>query len=90
MPATEIRNLYRQCQRAARGFEAYNFRAFAIRKTRDEFRAHSGEKDPERIADLVKEAKLQRDMMRRCVTIAKLYPTDQLVVQKSIGVNVST
>lgn len=78
---TAILSLYRNLLRTGGQFSQYNFREYARRRTRDAFREHKNETDPQRIQDLVNRAINDLQTMKRQTVISKLYNTDKLVVE---------
>jgi len=82
---SSVIHLYRQSQRAARQFLDYNFREYAIRRTREGYRSHMGETEAAKIKEFVSDAHRQLEVIRRCTMVARLYPTEQLVVQGMSG-----
>ncbi|KAF2861510.1 iron-sulfur cluster biosynthesis protein Isd11, partial [Piedraia hortae CBS 480.64] len=77
--AGNVRSLYRSLLRQGRQFANYNFREYALRRTRDAFR------EPRNGADEIREtmAKGEKDlqMMRRQTIISQFYQLDRLVVE---------
>ncbi|KIH87593.1 complex 1 protein (LYR family) protein [Sporothrix schenckii 1099-18] len=84
-PATaeslQVLSLYRQLLRQAQQFPAYNFREYALRRTRDAFRDHKAETDPRRVQLLVQQGLKDLQMMKRQSTMGQYYQTDRLVVE---------
>jgi len=82
---TAILSLYRSLLRAGGQFSQYNFREYARRRTRDAFREHKTETDPQRIQDLVSKGINDLQMMKRQTAISKMYNMDKLVVEVHIN-----
>jgi LYR motif-containing protein 4 len=80
---TAILSLYRGLLRTGAQFSQYNFREYARRRTRDAFREHMDETDPQRIQDLVNRAITDLQVMKRQTAISKMYNMDKLVVEVS-------
>jgi LYR motif-containing protein 4 len=78
---TAILSLYRSLLRTGAQFSQYNFREYARRRTRDAFREHKNETDPQRLQDLVNRAINDLQMMKRQTAISKMYNMDKLVVE---------
>ena len=74
--ASASRSLYRSLLRAGKGFTNYNFRDYAIRTVKDDFRigaAHTGAE-----ADAAyRQGRVQLDMLRRQSTISQLFPQEK-------------
>lgn len=78
-------SLYRDLLRHGNKFSSYNFRAYAIRRSKDSFRAHQNETDPAVIAQLLKKGENDLQVIKRQAAISNLYTTgDHLVVEKSV------
>lgn len=78
----EVLTLYRQMLRQSAKFAAYNFRNYALRKTRDEFIKNRFETDPTQIRKFINEARSSLKMLKRQGTICQMYATPDLVVEK--------
>ena len=72
-PAASL-SLYRQLLRAARGFANYNFRDYAVRYVRDDFRAGSTLTDAEEIAKAFAKGQQQLKKLKRQSLVSQLYP----------------
>ncbi|CAK7274150.1 hypothetical protein SEPCBS119000_006021 [Sporothrix epigloea] len=59
-----VLTLYRQLLRQAQQFPAYNFREYALRRTRDAFRDNKAETDPRRVQELVQQGLKDLQMMK--------------------------
>ena len=69
-------------------FKHHGFREYARRRTRDAFREHKKETDPERIQELVSHGMNDLQMLKRQTTISQMYNMDKLVVEVSILLSV--
>lgn len=78
---TAVLSLYRNLLRAGGHFSQYGFREYARRRTRDAFREHKAETDPQRIQDLVSRGINELQMMKRQTVIGQMYNMDKLVVE---------
>lgn len=78
---TAVLSLYRNLLRTGGHFSQYGFREYARRRTRDAFREHRAETDPQRIHDLVGKGINELEMMKRQTVIGKMYNMDKLVVE---------
>lgn len=78
---TLYRALLRQCER----FADANIRAYTQRRVRAGFRENQHLEDPERIANVLEEARKDLEMMRRQSTISQMYPPPPYVVESASG-----
>jgi LYR motif-containing protein 4 len=78
---TTVLSLYRNLLRTGGHFSQYGFREYARRRTRDAFREHRAETDPQRIQDLVSKGINELEMMKRQTVIGQMYNMDKLVVE---------
>jgi len=76
-----ILSLYRNLLRTGNQFSQYGFREYAKRRTRDAFREHQRETDPEKIQNLVSRGISDLQMMKRQTVISQMYDMDKLVVE---------
>ncbi|KAI1362419.1 hypothetical protein F5Y08DRAFT_312057 [Xylaria arbuscula] len=77
----QARSLYRQLLRTGSEFQAYNFREYAKRRTRDAFRENKGVEDPRQIQDLIQKGLKELQAMQRQTVVSKFYQIDRLVVE---------
>ncbi|KAK9472199.1 complex 1 protein-domain-containing protein [Dipodascopsis tothii] len=75
------RSLYRSLLRASAQFSSYNFRMYALRRTKDAFREHRTETDPKTLQQLLTKAENELVMLRRQTQISQMYTFDKLVVE---------
>ncbi|KAI1403100.1 hypothetical protein F4819DRAFT_484889 [Hypoxylon fuscum] len=80
-PDAEICALYRQLLRSSEQFQAYNFREYAKRRTRDAFRENVSVQDPREIQSLIQKGLKELQMMKRQTVISQFYQADRLVVE---------
>lgn len=71
---TTALSLYRGLLRAGAGFSNYNFRDYALRSTRDRFRANVGLTDGQEITAAVYEARAQLELVKRQTMVSQLFP----------------
>ncbi|XP_015521259.1 LYR motif-containing protein 4 [Neodiprion pinetum] len=76
-----IVNLYRNLIRESKKWDSYNYRMYALRKIRHEFRENKLLQDAEKIKESYNYGLTNLDMIRRQVTIGNLYSTRQLVIE---------
>ncbi|KAI8520224.1 PREDICTED: LYR motif-containing protein 4-like isoform X2 [Branchiostoma belcheri] len=77
-----VLSLYKKILRESKNFSSYNFRMYALRRTRDGFRANKDVTDPAKIQELIKQAEDSLQVIKRQVVIGHLYSTDKLVIEK--------
>ncbi|KAI0476114.1 hypothetical protein GGR56DRAFT_641261 [Xylariaceae sp. FL0804] len=77
----QARSLYRQLLRQGEHFEAYNFREYAKRRTRDAFRDNKAVEDPRQIQDLIQKGLKELQVMKRQTVLSSFYQIDRLVVE---------
>ncbi|KAF9080237.1 LYR motif-containing protein 4 [Mortierella sp. AM989] len=78
---SEVLGLYRSLLHHSSRFASYNFRDYAIRRTRDAFHAAKYETDPEKIQLLINKAKQQLETVKRQSLISQLYSGEKLVLE---------
>ena len=83
---TAVLSLYRNLLRTGSHFSQYGFREYARRRTRDAFREHKAETDPQRTEDLVRRGINELQMMKRQTVIGQMYNMDKLVVEVSLWI----
>ncbi|KAI9670752.1 MAG: hypothetical protein M1817_003862 [Caeruleum heppii] len=90
--AYQARSLYRSLIRQASQFAAYNFRAYARRRTRDAFREHAHESDARRVQELMQRGIKELQMLKvdeadsettpqRQTVVSQFFQLDRLVVE---------
>ncbi|KAI0118211.1 hypothetical protein GGR51DRAFT_498502 [Nemania sp. FL0031] len=77
----QARSLYRQLLRTGDKFQAYNFREYAKRRTRDAFRESKAVEDPRQIQDLIQKGLKELQVMKRQTIVSQFYQIDRLVVE---------
>ncbi|KAF8925232.1 hypothetical protein EDD21DRAFT_360692 [Dissophora ornata] len=78
---SQVLGLYRSLLHHSSKFAAYNFRDYAVRRTRDAFHAAKNETDPEKIQVLIHKAQQQLEVVKRQSLISRLYSGQKLVVE---------
>ncbi|KAF9169531.1 LYR motif-containing protein 4 [Mortierella sp. AD011] len=78
---SQVLGLYRSLLHHSSRFAAYNFRDYAIRRTRDAFHAAKNETDPEKIEALIHKAQQQLEVVKRQALISQLYSGEKLVLE---------
>ncbi|KAJ5114707.1 hypothetical protein NUU61_000466 [Penicillium alfredii] len=79
--AFQARSLFRSLLRQSSQFSNYNFREYALRKTKDSFREHQNEPEERRIQELIQEGLQSLRLMKRQTIISQFYQMDKLVVE---------
>ena len=74
--------LYRELLRSARDMRPYNMREYSLRLVRDRFREGRLVRDAKQVDELLVEARINADLLRRQVTLARLYVHDTLVIEQ--------
>ena len=64
--AFQVRSLFRSLLRQSSQFANYNFREYALRRTKDAFREHKNETDPRAIQELVQKGLKELQVMKVC------------------------
>lgn len=77
----KILGLYKQMMQESKKFSNYNFRAYAIRRVRDGFKAGKAETESSRVAELVKHGEDQFLVLKRQVTVGQLYQENAMVLE---------
>ncbi|XP_010899231.1 LYR motif-containing protein 4B [Esox lucius] len=78
---TQVLSLYRLLMKESSKLPSYNFRTYALRRVRDAFRANQSIKDPKVVEKLLKQGKDNLGIIRRQVTIGKMYTTQKTIVE---------
>ncbi|KAG9230940.1 hypothetical protein BJ875DRAFT_518499 [Amylocarpus encephaloides] len=77
----QVRSLYRQLLRQGEQFAAYNFREYALRRTRDAFREHKNVRDEREIQELVQNGIKELQSLKRQTVVSQFFQLDRLVVE---------
>ncbi|KAF8943493.1 hypothetical protein BGZ47_005380 [Haplosporangium gracile] len=80
---SQILTLYKDLLHHSSKFAAYNFRDYAVRRTREAFHAAKNETDPAKIEALIRKAEQQLEVVKRQSVISQLYSGEKLVVENS-------
>ncbi|KAK7537168.1 uncharacterized protein J3D65DRAFT_624631 [Phyllosticta citribraziliensis] len=78
---TQARSLYRSLLRQARQFAAYNFREYALRRTRDAFRENQQLKDERAIQEAIQKGLKELQGLKRQTVVSQFFQFDRLVVE---------
>ncbi|KAF9977164.1 hypothetical protein BGZ73_006835 [Actinomortierella ambigua] len=77
----KVLSLYRDLLHCSSRFASYNFRDYAIRRTKDAFRAAKNEADQARIEALIAKAEKELNVVKRQSVISQLYGGNKLVIE---------
>ncbi|XP_069114111.1 LYR motif-containing protein 4-like [Argopecten irradians] len=77
----KVISLYKSILKECNKFNTYNYRTYAVRRTRDAFREHKNETDPSVISKLVTKAESNLEMVKRQVLIGQMYGEGNLVIE---------
>lgn len=79
--ASDLRKLYRALLRNSARFSDYNFREYALRRTRDAFQQHKMEKDPQVINQLYYDGLNNLAILKRQTAISQMFKTDPVIIE---------
>lgn len=79
--ASQFRSLYRDLLRTGSKFASYNFREYALRRTKDAFRQNATNNDPEIRARLYAQGKKELAVATRQAAINSMYGGQKLVIE---------
>merc|ERR1712018_355012 len=78
---SKLLSLYKSLLRAGAEFPDYNFRMYALRRTRSAFKDGHGEKDPQVLASAIVKAETQLAIIKRQTSIGQMYPMQKNVME---------
>ncbi|XP_026869097.1 LYR motif-containing protein 4A [Electrophorus electricus] len=79
----QVLSLYRLLLKESKAFPSYNYRTYALRRVRDAFRENQGVEDPKAVEQLLQKARENLDIIRRQVSIGKMYAAQRTVVEST-------
>ncbi|XP_034243607.1 LYR motif-containing protein 4 [Thrips palmi] len=79
---SEILTLYKSLLKEGRKFSNYNFRMYALRRVKDNFRENISETNPKKIEEFLSFGKQNLESLKRQVIVGNLYKMDDLVIEK--------
>ena len=82
MMKREVLSLYKQLIREGSSFKQYNFREYAKRRIRDEFKENKNETDVDKVSNSIRKARNELESLHRQVTVANLYHREDLVIER--------
>ena len=74
-------SLYKQMMKESSKFSSYIYREYALRRVRDAFRENKNVTDPNKINQLIEEARINLQIIKRQVIINDLYKEGKLVIE---------
>ncbi|XP_057365800.1 LYR motif-containing protein 4-like [Daphnia carinata] len=81
----EILRLYKQLLRESAKFPVYNFREYAIRRVKDDFRENKNLTDPGAVDKQIKEGYKNLAIIKRQVVIGHMFEPQRLVIEKQLS-----
>ncbi|KAJ9573695.1 hypothetical protein L9F63_008908 [Diploptera punctata] len=81
-PNSQALKLYKTLLRESQKFHSYNFRLYALRRIRDEFRENKSLTDSAKISEAIKKASDNLEIVKRQVVVGNLYTAEKLVIEK--------
>jgi len=78
-----VLRLYKDMIRQAKKFTSYNYREYAVRRIRDEFRSNRDLKDRMKIEAKFVKAAAGLEVIKRQVIIGQLYKGPKLIIESS-------
>lgn len=79
--ASDIRKLYKALLRHSAKFSDYNFREYALRRTRDAFREHQSTTEPDKIHRLYYDGLNNLAVIKRQSAISQMFKTDPVIIE---------
>ncbi|XP_046386053.1 LYR motif-containing protein 4 [Ischnura elegans] len=76
-----ILKLYKTMLRESEKFSSYNFRNYAIRRTRDGFRENKHLTDPEEVSKQIEYARKNLEIIKRQVAVGSMYGGQKLIIE---------
>lgn len=80
--ASDVRKLYKALLRHGSRFSDYNFREYALRRTRDGFRAAVNETDIEKVNKLYYDGLNNLAVLKRQTAISQMFKSDPVVIER--------
>ncbi|XP_060596723.1 LYR motif-containing protein 4B-like [Ruditapes philippinarum] len=76
-------SLYRKLLKECKKYNSYNFRMYALEKTRYDFRANKDVTDPQQMKALLDKAQDNLNIMKRQVLIGQMYGEGHLIIENA-------
>lgn len=80
-------HLYRQLLRYSSRIAAYNFREYALRRTRDAFRENRGVTDARTLQNLMQRGSSELEVLKRQSAISQMYMAEKVIVEHAAPKN---
>lgn len=80
--ASDLRKLYKALLRHGSKFSDYNFREYAVRRTRDAFRQHQHETDQQVIRKLYYDGLNNLAIVKRQAAISQMFKADPVIIEQ--------
>ncbi|XP_033626453.1 LYR motif-containing protein 4-like [Asterias rubens] len=77
-----VLTLYRQMLKESHKFTGYNYREYALRRTKDAFRENKTLTDEVEIKAFIQKAEKNLEIMKRQVVLSQLYTDPRLVIEE--------
>ncbi|XP_014785575.1 LYR motif-containing protein 4-like [Octopus bimaculoides] len=78
---TRVLTLYKKMLRESQKFKTYNFRMYALRRTKDAFRENISEMETSKVEKLIEKAEANLQVMQRQTAINNLFTEGKLVIE---------
>lgn len=80
--ASDVRKLYKALLRHGGRFSDYNFREYAVRRTRDAFRAARNETSPDVVNARYYDGLNQLAILKRQSAISQMFKADPVIIEE--------
>ncbi|GFN97515.1 lyr motif-containing protein 4 [Plakobranchus ocellatus] len=78
---TSVLSLYKQLLKESGKLSDYNFRAYAIRRTKDAFKENKNITDSKQIQSLIQKAQENLEVLKRQAIVSQLYGSTKIVIE---------
>ncbi|CAL1528054.1 unnamed protein product [Lymnaea stagnalis] len=82
---SKVLSLYKQLLKEGNKLTDYNFRMYAIRRTKDAFKGYKNLNDASEIQILIKKATENLEMLKRQALLSQLFGSNKLVIESQAG-----
>ncbi|XP_076827269.1 LYR motif-containing protein 4 [Brachyhypopomus gauderio] len=79
----QVLTLYRMLLKESKNFPSYNYRTYALRRVRDAFRENRSVEEPQAVEQLLQKACDNLEIIRRQVSIGRMYSSQRTVVEST-------
>lgn len=80
-PRQSTLRLYKQLLQESSKFNTYNFKEFALRRTREDFRRNMHETDAQKISALINKAQESLELIKRQALLSQMFPHPHFAVE---------